>query len=349
MELARFTDDHTWGEINDLIGEVHSPIPSHRRVTLEQSGTTCIVNICLGSKGNIALAQFLSSMISARLGASVGSEVDPYRVTLLLPAGYSAERVKKLIMETPPESVGQIIRTTLTNSHELRYYLIHTAKKFGAIKRDSKAHHIGIRRLLESFKETIIFEEAMNKMLFERMEIEAVEKALEMLQSGEWELDITGLTAIGQAGLDMRKDLLLPDRPSRAILTALNNRLGRERMALVCISCRRTWSKTVRDIRWPTCDVCGSTLVAAVPEKQLNRKMIKEKVPKDQKRFKQLLTNANLVNEHGQKAAMTFAARGVGAKTAARILRGYHEDEFDLLAAILRAEIHYARTKRFWD
>jgi ATP-dependent Lhr-like helicase len=52
---------------------------------------------------------------------------------------------------------------------------------------------------------------------------------------------------------------------------------------------------------------------------------------------------------HGKAALLTLAARGVGANTAARILARQHTDDFDLLRDILKAEVLYARTKRFWD
>ncbi len=42
-------------------------------------------------------------------------------------------------------------------------------------------------------------------------------------------------------------------------------------------------------------------------------------------------------------------ARGVGPKTAARILAMHYETEEEFLREILSAEILYARTRRFWD
>ena len=51
----------------------------------------------------------------------------------------------------------------------------------------------------------------------------------------------------------------------------------------------------------------------------------------------------------GKRAVLTLTARGVGANTAARILARQHEDELELLRDIIKAEVTYARTKRFWD
>jgi ATP-dependent Lhr-like helicase len=48
---------------------------------------------------------------------------------------------------------------------------------------------------------------------------------------------------------------------------------------------------------------------------------------------------------------MALAGRGIGPNTAARILRKQYlvDDEQEFLREILKAEINYARTKRFWD
>lgn len=59
--------------------------------------------------------------------------------------------------------------------------------------------------------------------------------------------------------------------------------------------------------------------------------------------------NASLVKEHGRRALVALAGRGIGPDTAARVLSSFYEDEDEFLRDILSAELTYARTKRFWD
>ena len=59
--------------------------------------------------------------------------------------------------------------------------------------------------------------------------------------------------------------------------------------------------------------------------------------------------NANIVKEHGGRAAMVLAGRGVGPDSAVKILRTSYAEEDDLLREIMNAEVLYAKTKRFWD
>jgi len=60
-----------------------------------------------------------------------------------------------------------------------------------------------------------------------------------------------------------------------------------------------------------------------------------------------LLDSASLVITHGKDAAIVLAGRGIGPRTAARILSRMNTGE-DLLQDILKAERQFARTKRFW-
>ena len=57
--------------------------------------------------------------------------------------------------------------------------------------------------------------------------------------------------------------------------------------------------------------------------------------------------SASLILAHGKDAILALAGRGVGVKTASRILAKDVEGK-DLLGEILRAEKQFAKTKRFW-
>ena len=62
-----------------------------------------------------------------------------------------------------------------------------------------------------------------------------------------------------------------------------------------------------------------------------------------------MFKNASLVKEHGQRAMLTLAGRGIGPDTADRVLSSFYDGEDEFLRDILSAELTYARTKRFWD
>ena len=87
------------------------------------------------------------------------------------------------------------------------------------------------------------------------------------------------------------------------------------------------------------------------PEIWISIEILKKKdLSKDDiKKYKRLQKNASLVASHGKKAVIALQGRGVGVDTAGRILAKQHEIEEDFLRDILKSEVNFARTKRFWD
>jgi ATP-dependent Lhr-like helicase len=56
---------------------------------------------------------------------------------------------------------------------------------------------------------------------------------------------------------------------------------------------------------------------------------------------------ASLINNFGKKALVVLAGYGIGADSAARILRNIEEDS-ELYRAIYEAERQYVLTRGFW-
>ena len=65
-------------------------------------------------------------------------------------------------------------------------------------------------------------------------------------------------------------------------------------------------------------------------------------------RFERAWKVASLVNNFGKKALVVLAGHGVGADTAARILRNYVDDD-QLYRSIYEAEKQYVLTRGFWN
>jgi ATP-dependent Lhr-like helicase len=69
----------------------------------------------------------------------------------------------------------------------------------------------------------------------------------------------------------------------------------------------------------------------------------------DQKEQDRMMKNADLVANRGLEAIMCLMGRGIGEATANRLLvRVERGDTEGLLQAIHKAEVEYARTRRFW-
>ncbi len=332
-------------------------VPTDRLITIDSTQVPepmIIINACFGSKVNETLGQLLSALIATRIGASVGVRTDPYRIILELSARINPKQIKDYLFSINPEELEAFLKVILKNSSFLKWQLLHVGRKFGAIKKDVDHKQISMTRLLDSFYDSVLYNEAINKILWEKMDVPTAADALSRMQTGELKIEFSRLSPISLAGLEKRRDLMAPEKADRTILIALKRRLEDEYVRLVCLNCKRTQRKMIKDIKGKLkCNYCNGVLLTVIPLNDTESiKLLKstKKMSKEQrKELKRLRTNANLVMSYGKRALLALAGRGIGANTAARILAKQHEDELDLLRDILKAEVTYARTKRFWD
>ena len=347
-------NDHGASKFLEYLGSAgDAPVATDRRITIEAARDVIIVNACLGSRVNETLGQLISSLVSARFGQSVGVQTDPYRVVLEVPRSVNPKQIVEILQPEDPDALEPLLRVILKNSAFLRWAFVYVAKKFGALRRDVDWESVSIPRLLKTFENTPLFEEVLDKVFWERMDIPRTVDVLKRIRTGEIELVVTKPTPIGRAGLEGGRLLVTPSRADHATLMAVKARLEKETATLLCLSCKMMWREGVKDlpakIRCPRCSAVMIAVVAPYEKERIAKLDLEGGDKESRAKAKRLFTNASLVMAHGRKAVLALMARGVGEDTAARILRGYHESEEDFLREVLAAEITYARTKRFWD
>src|SRR5436309_2981 len=330
-----------------------APLATDTRITIESARDVLIVNACFGSKVNETLAQLISSLISARFGQSVGLQTDPYRIVLEVPRSVNPQQVVEILRPEDPDALEPLLRVILKNSAFLRWAFVYVAKKFGALRRDVDWESVSIPRLLKTFENTPLFEEVLDKVFWERMDIPRTVDVLRKIRAGEIEVVVTRMTPVGRAGLEGGRLLVTPSKADHATLMAVKARLEKETATFLCLNCKMSWRDTVRDlpakIRCPRCEALMVAVIAPYEKDKVAKLDFGGTDKESRSKAKRLFTNASLVMAHGKKAVVALMARGVGEDTAARILRGYHETEEDFLRDLLAAEVTYARTKRFWD
>lgn len=328
-------------------------VPSDNLVTLEMGKRLAILNMCFGTKVNETVSKILSVLLSARLGESVGVNTDPYRIVIELPRDVNPQLIIDTLRSIRSEGVESLIRLVLKSSSYLRYRFVFVAKKFGAIEKDADYRQVNFTRLAEAFEDTPLFEEAVKRVLWEDFDVPGTVQAMRRIESGEISFQVMGLTAMGRAGLQHSRELIMPQRADHSILMALKKRLEAETMNMSCLSCQAQWRMKPGDApERITCPKCGGQMIAALlPYNRDDIGLLKKKTPTEEetKEIRRMYKNASLIREHGRKAMMTLAGRGIGPDTAARVLSSFYDSEDEFLRDILSAELTYARTKRFWD
>ena len=333
-------------------------VPDDQNVTIEVEDQTMIINICGGTKVNETLGRIISALLSQSIGESIGITNDPYRIQLELPGRIPPQKIKDIIFSIKPDSLEYLLQTIISNSTYIRWQLVHAARKFGALRKDFDVKNIGVRRLFALFERTPIFSEAIDKLIWDRMDIEYTVSLLEKIQQGNIQVHIQGLSPIGLAGTETMRGLMAPKRADRTILMALKKRLEETSITFACVNCKKKWSSSVGRVeKKPRCPRCNAIKIAVLPRHRVDEFDVLTKNKKSKKELQRIYKNSSLVLSYGKPAIMALMGRGIGPDTAARILRKHdpfslrksEEAEISFLRDIHKAEVHYARTRGFWD
>ncbi|HMK46062.1 MAG TPA: DEAD/DEAH box helicase [Methanocella sp.] len=333
------------------------PVPGDRLISIEEEERTIILNACFGHKVNETLGRVVTALLASRFGGGVAMEIDPYRIKLELPKRIGASEVAKLLSGIQPIFVEPIIEKTLKNTMMLKWKMVHIARKFGALSRNVDYERISMEKLLHVFEGTPMYEEAINEILQDKLDIKHAMQVLEDIRSGEITVTAGRLSPIGNAGFTGGRELMAPETADRSIVLALRERIMNDHVILACLSCHKyTSKKKVKDVEeHPVCPVCSSRLIAALKPWEKEEAALAKKASNGQKlseedtaRVKRVYRNGNLVLSHGRTAIIALASRGLGPESASRVIGKQREDEEDFYRDILRAEREYVRTRRFW-
>ncbi len=337
-------------------------LPDDRTITIDAEDHNVVINACLGTKVNETLGRLISAILAQMLGESIGINSDAYRINLEIPARLPPDRIIELLQTTHPGTLPYLMETVLRNSTYLRWQLIHVARKFGALRKGFDYRNIGVKRLFGLFEHSLVLDEAMEKILWENMDVPRTKDILEAVQRGDITLHTHhGLSPMSLAGFETIRGLMVPLRPDRSILMALKKRIEDADITMVCLNCHNQWNTFVGRLPLqPKCHRCGAIKIAMLRRYHGDQAHVLTKhhrTTADLKELKRLNKNASLILTYGKYAVYALAARGVGPDTAARILSRFtklelkkSEDlEVKFFRDILQAELQYARTRGFWD
>ncbi|MFB5630952.1 MAG: DEAD/DEAH box helicase [Nitrosopumilaceae archaeon] len=348
--------------LNNLISKFDlDSIPDEKTIVLESLRTQSVVvlHACFGSKINSTLSALLSSMLSAKTGFLVESRSDAYRIVLSSKVRISEKQLTEVLNEEYDLSV--IVTASLTGTHNVNWRTWCVAKKFGIVGRGAIYERKSARFLYERYAKTPLVKEALRELFHDKYDIQNTEKILKKIRNHEIAIkwyDVTKFSKIAEPILDnTTKYYSSPSNIDKGILDLVKNRLLKTKHRLVCARCGR-WEKVVetKDVKDPlSCPYCKGRQITSTfysdydLQKIIQKKHAGKKITSDEKhKFDRAWKVSSLIENFGNTALIVLSGYGVGADTAARILRNMIDDEL-LYKQIYEAERQYVMTRGFWD
>ncbi|MCX8168787.1 MAG: DEAD/DEAH box helicase [Candidatus Methanomethylicia archaeon] len=327
------------------------PVPSDVIVTLEKWGELIILTTHLGLLANRALSRVLGDALSSFLGHSVEIQEDPYRVVVKASEDIRLEDVVEILRKLSESNIKSLSIKLAERSGLFKYRLIHVARRFGALSKHVDVANIGLHRLVELFKGSAIYEEALKEYLSMDVDVDGVQLFLRELFSGKKELkyfeveEPSPISRIGLEKISMRGEIIPPERLRKVLIEATKARLLNEVRYFVCVE-NWDWWKLIRihDLNDEVkCEVCDSKLIALLDVDESIVKSIVEKrgskLTSSEKRvLEEALGNAKLIAKYGKLAAIVLVGRGLNADVAQSILLSFSEVSDAFYEKIMEAE-----------
>lgn len=321
------------------------------RIIIESRSGEVIIQVLLGTKGNFAFAEILSSLLSSITGESVEMDYSPYHIYLRTSRNFSPEDIHKVLLEMDPDRLSDYVLGSARRTRFFNGVFLYEARKFGVISTDSEIGRIRFEKIVDSYRDTILYRDSIRKLISDYMDLNVLKDFLLGLRDGT--VACTGRKEISDSsGIFMQhySERVAPLVPTKAILDAIKNRLLNERTILYCTSCGNVRTMRVKEVKSIKCPFCSSYLVASLSEFENDRLREFLKDPEKHRDFgRRLKKNAHVVKERGMEALMALSARGIGSETASRLLQVTYFKEDDFIRAVLNAEIEFAKSRRYWD
>jgi len=336
-------------------------IPDEKTVVAEslRSQSIIVLHACFGSKINATLSTLLSSMLSARLGFLVESNSDAYRIVLSSKAKISEKQVTDVLRDKYDLSV--IVTASLTGTHNVNWRTWCVAKKFGVVGRGAVYERKSARFLYERYSKSPLVKEALRELFHDKYDLKNTEIILNKLQNDEIKIkwfDVLEFSKIAEPILDhTTKYYSSPSNIDKGILDLVKTRLLKTKHRLVCVRCGK-WEKVVetKDVKdILPCPYCKGRQITSTfysdydLQKIIQKKHGGKKIsPEENHKFERAWKVSSLIENFGKTAIVVLSGFGVGADTAARILRNMIDEEL-LYKQIYEAERQYVMTRGFWD
>jgi ATP-dependent Lhr-like helicase len=316
--------------LTETIEQVSSrfPVPTDKRMIFEDWEEFVIIHANFGSLTNRALAQLLGQLLTEKVGYGVVVQHDPYRIFVQTMGAANSEHIVKLFDEIramPDQTIKDTLTRATVKTGLFKRRMIHVARRFGALKKWADFSNVSLQRLVKSFEDTPIYEEALKEVFTKDLDLEKLVYVLGKIRENEIKLqrvetggNATPVARVGIERVSMKTDLIPPERMRAVLIESAKARLLNETSNFVCTNC---WNymemMQIKDLAdRPKCPRCGSPALGLLKVEEERALPILEKkgekLTKNEERLhKQALQTAQLIAKYGKAAAVALSARRV--------------------------------------
>jgi ATP-dependent Lhr-like helicase len=239
--------------------------------------------------------------------------------------------------------------------------MFHVARRFGAIQKWVDLSRVSLRKLLESFEDTAIYDEALKEIFRKDLDLEQAISVLAAIRDGE--IGIRKLETVGDASpvarvgiekVSMKTDLIPPERMKHILIESARARLLNEVRTFVCTKC---WDYNemirINDLpEKPVCPKCGSDALGILGRSEdvvqsLLYKRGKKLTKSERKIKRKAVKTAKLTSKYGKASAVSLSGRNLRIDDVEKILEKENMLSDHFFELVTEAERNSLKRK-FW-
>jgi ATP-dependent helicase Lhr and Lhr-like helicase len=338
------------------------PVPTRRRIVVEDWGEFVIIHSNFGSLINRALAQFLGEVLSDKLGRGIVVQHDSYRIFVQTMGSMSANRLVEVFDEIKnlnPKTVKETLTRSTVKTGIFKRRVIQVARRFGALKKWADFSNVSIQKLISSFEGTPIYEEGLKEVFSKDLDADGLVMVMKRIHDDDVSLqvvqthgDATPVARVGIERVSMKTDLIPPEKMRIVLIAAAKARLLNETGNFICTTC---WDYMetiqIKDLPdKPKCPRCGSYalgLLKVEEEKALPLIEKKEHFAKNEEKMRlRARQTSELIEKYGKAAAVALSARRILTTDVAAVLEKEPNLSDHFYELVMEAE-RKALSKRF--
>ncbi|MEM3403611.1 MAG: DEAD/DEAH box helicase [Nitrososphaeria archaeon] len=346
--------------IKKTVQQLNTTIDNNDVIVEHEIGeSTFVVHSCFGTRINNTLGNFLSTMLSSKLGYVVEFSSDPYRILLSGGELLTSDIIKEILSKNA--DLYQILEVAIKDSNIMKIRGWHVARRFGIIPKEMPYDGRLSGFILRRYSGTAFYREVLNEIFTDKFDIEGADIILKKIRENKIKViikEVKGLSPLAKLGFRYKiKSITTAYDISTTVLYAIKERLENRKHKFLCLSCGK-WenTSTTKNVTEPIkCAKCKSRLVTIVPIWNENAsELIKNKLKgkrltsEEQNEYRKLWKTSSLIQNFGKKAVFVLSGYGIGPTNSVKVLDKAASEE-EILREIYRLEKKFIKTRPFWD
>ena len=327
-------------------------IPTDKRIIIEKSKYTYIINILGGTNVNRTIEQYLARYIEENYGIQVRHSSDQNRIILESPL-LEIEMLKEALLKT--SSFKEVVLRAIPSSGIYRWRFLNSAKRMGFISKEAEITSKILEVMINNMRDTPLYREALQETLSKDYDIENAYNLLKKIGVGDIEIEYydeyrSRITEEYFKYKDIPMETYKTSRYQMLEILATKMKILTTYYTIACLNCMEYIDESrLIDIKEEIkCPICGSPKLGFTVKplreviSSLDRYKIKGKVDST---LRELKMKADLYMRYGLTGVYAASFEGLSKKDIESALKieGKIGDRLTKILLDLRREKQFQR------